>query len=179
MVRLLIDDVTLLKGDDVTAHIRFKGGATQTLSIELPKPAWALRQTPPEVVTMVDRLLDDHTDGQISHLLNEHGLLSGEGKRFHPMMVARIRKSYGLKSRYLRLRARGMLDQCEIASLLNVKPATIKVWRRAGLLVAHAYDDRGQCLFEPPGDNAPVKGKRQGKTGGRRRHSATITPTIQ
>lgn len=33
LVRLLIEDVTLIKADHISAQIRFKGGATQTLTI--------------------------------------------------------------------------------------------------------------------------------------------------
>ena len=36
-------------------------------------------------------------------------------------------------------------------------PDTIKVWRRAGLLRCHAYNDKGQHLYEPPGGDAPVR----------------------
>jgi hypothetical protein len=167
MARLLIEDVTLLKATDITVQVRFKGGAARTLSLPLPKPAWMMRQTPPEVVAAIDRLLDNHTDAEIAKSLNERGLTSGDGKRFHSLMVARLRDTYKLKSRYLRLRARGLLDQREIAKRLHVKPCTIKIWRRAGLLVAHRYDDRGQCLFERPGDDAPVKYKHQEKTRGK------------
>jgi DNA invertase Pin-like site-specific DNA recombinase len=167
MARLLIDDVTLLKGDVIIMQIRFKGGATRTLSVPLPKPAWMTRQTSPEVVAAIDRLIDVHTDGEIAKLLNERGLTSGTGKRFHQQMVARIRDEYALKSRYARLRARGFLNQHEIAKRLRVTPCTIKVWRRAGLLIAHRFDDRGQCLFERPGADAPVKYKHQDKTRGR------------
>lgn len=167
MTRLLIEDVTLLKSKDITVHIRFKGGATQTLSVPLPQSAWMRRQTSPNVVAAIDRLLDDHTDGEIAEILNDRGMTSGEGKRFHLTIVARIRTAYNLKSRYLRLRARGLLTEREIARRLRVKPCTIKVWRRAGLLVAHRFDDKGQCLFEKPGADAPVKYKHQEKTRGR------------
>lgn len=167
MARLLIEDVTLLKADDITVHIRFKGGVTRTLSLPLPQPAWMKRKTSPEVVTAIDGLLDHHTDGEIARLLNQRGLTSGEGKPFHLLMVARIREAYDLKTRYARLRSRGLLDESEIAKRLDVKPCTIKVWRRAGLLVAHRYDDKGQCLFERPGADAPMKYKHQHKTRGR------------
>ncbi|MEE8307529.1 MAG: recombinase family protein, partial [Gammaproteobacteria bacterium] len=36
MVRLLIEDVTLIKAKKITAHIRFKGGATRTLVVPRP-----------------------------------------------------------------------------------------------------------------------------------------------
>jgi hypothetical protein len=167
MARLLIADVTLLKGTDLRAQVRFNGGATHTLHVPLPKPAWMLRQTPPTIVAEIDRLLADHTDGETAELLNRQGMISGEGKPFHRMMVARIRISYDLQRRYDRLRARGMLTLQEIAKCLDVKPDTVKIWRRAGLLAAHRYDDRGQCLFEQPGLGAPRKHRHQGKTRGK------------
>lgn len=167
IARLLIADVTLLKGSDVTAQVRFKGGATHTLHVPLPKPAWMLRQTPPTVVAEIDRLLSSYTDGETAEMLNRKGLTSGEGKRFHRTMVSRIRTAYDLRSRYDRLRASGLMDLQEIAKRLDVTPATVKVWRRAGLLAAHRYEDRGQCLFELPGPDAPTKFKHQGKTRGK------------
>jgi DNA invertase Pin-like site-specific DNA recombinase len=109
MARLLIADVTLLKGADLTAQVRFKGGATDTL-------------------------LDEHTDGETAEVLNRQGLTSGEGRRFHRAVVARLRTVYALPSRYARLRARGLLTLAEIAASLQVIPDTVKIWRRAGLL---------------------------------------------
>jgi hypothetical protein len=32
-VRLLIEDVTLIKAEVITAHVRLRGGATRTLTI--------------------------------------------------------------------------------------------------------------------------------------------------
>ena len=164
MARLLIDDVTLLKAEDVSLQIRFKGGATRTLSVALPKPG---RPTSPQVVATIDRLLDDHTAGEIATLLNERGMTSGHGQLFQRNIVTKIRVEYGLKDRYTRLRARGLLDRREIAKKLHVDPATISVWRRTGLLRAHRYNDKGECLFERPGPDAPVKYKHHKKARGR------------
>ena len=173
MARLLIADVTLLKAAEITAQVRFHGGATHTLRLPLSKPAWLRRQTSPSVVTAIDALLDDYTDAETAEQLNDQGFTAGEGGRFHATTVARLRTAYALRTRYARLRARGLLTQAEIAERLDVAPATIKNWRRAGLLVAHRYDDKGQCLFEPPGPDAPKKFLHQGKTPVR---SATTTP---
>jgi len=166
MARLLIADVTLLKDTGVRAQVRFNGGATHTLTVAPPKPHWMLQQTSPTVVAQIDRLLEEHTD-KITELLNSQGLTSGAGKSFNHPMVNRIRVNYHLKTRYHRLRARGMLSLREIAKCLDVRPDTVKIWRRAGLLVAHRYNDKGQCLFEPPGADAPMKYRHQGKTRGR------------
>jgi hypothetical protein len=120
MARLLIADVTLLKEADIRAQVRFSGGATHTLHLPPPKPAWMLRQTPSTVVAEIDRLLEDHTDGEIADLLNDQGLISGEGKPFHRPMVRRIRIDYALPSRHDRLRARGLLTPHEMAERLNI-----------------------------------------------------------
>jgi hypothetical protein len=39
MVRLLIEDVTLSKREQITVAVRFKGGATRTLTLPPPQPA--------------------------------------------------------------------------------------------------------------------------------------------
>ena len=167
MARLLIADVTLLKEADIRAQVRFSGGATHTLHLPLPKPAWMLRQTPGTVVAEIDRLLEDHTDSEIADWLNDQGLISGDGKPFHRPMVRRIRIDYALPSRHDRLRARGLLTLHEMAQRLNICPDSLKRWRRAGLLKAHKYDDRGGYLFEPPGPGTPIKHQHQGKTTGK------------
>jgi DNA invertase Pin-like site-specific DNA recombinase len=164
MVRLLIADVTLLKGANLRAQVRFNGGATRTLHLSIPKSAWQMRMPAPSIVAEVDTLLDDHTEAEIAELLNQKGLTSGTGKRFHRLIVRRMRYDYGLKSRYKRLRARGLLTIPEMAKLLRVCNTTIKLWRRAGLLTAYRYDDKNQYLFERPGADAPVKNQRQEKT---------------
>jgi sRNA-binding protein len=49
MVRLLMEDVTLVKTvDGLTTHIRFRGGATTTLTLACALNAWQLRETSTE-----------------------------------------------------------------------------------------------------------------------------------
>jgi DNA invertase Pin-like site-specific DNA recombinase len=174
MVRLLIEDVTLIKGDEITAGVRFRGGTTQSLTLPLAQPAWQLRQTSAEVVAEIGALLDNHTEGQIACILNERGHVSGEGKAFHAIMVKRLRRAYGIKTRYDRLREAGMLTLGEIADLLAVKTGTVKVWRDHGLLRAHAFNDKNECLYEHPGDDPPSK--RQGRKLSQRRRFPEVAP---
>jgi DNA invertase Pin-like site-specific DNA recombinase len=159
MARLLIEDVTLVKGPSIAVHVRFRAGATTTLQLPPALASWQLRQTSPDVVAAIDTLLDEHTDVPIAAILNERGYRSGTGKPFHALLIARIRSQYHLRSRYDRLRAAGMLDKREVAKQLNVAPETIKIWRQAGLLHAHTYNDKAQCLFEPAGPDGPIKYK--------------------
>ena len=71
MVRLLLADVTLIRGNGITVHVRFSGGATKTLELPRPLTAWELRTTPAEIVAEIDRLTDHYTDKQIVEILNQ------------------------------------------------------------------------------------------------------------
>jgi len=74
MVRLLIEDVTIRRDSAITVHIRLKGGQTHSLSVTPPLTAGELRKTPPEVVTAIDTLLDEHTPAEIAEHLNVYPL---------------------------------------------------------------------------------------------------------
>jgi len=162
MTRLLIDDVTLIKTDRIQLHIRFRGGQLTSLSVPIPPPAWQLRQTQPDTVAALHRLLDDHTDAQTADALNAAGHRSGEGKPFTARIVLNLRHSHQLPSHADRLRARGMLTLNEIARQLGVHHSTIKAWHRAGLLTAHQANDKNTPLFDPPDPTDPRLVKRQG-----------------
>ena len=157
LVRLLLEDVTLIKNGEITAQVRFKGGISKTLTVPLALNAWQQRTTSPEVVKQIDRLLDDNTYPQIASLLNDRGLRSGEDKTFTAGTVARVRRRYGLTSRYDRLRKAGMLNVDEMAAVLGITPQSVKIWNHHGLLRGHAYNDKNDCLFEHPGNNPPRK----------------------
>ncbi|MCH7491691.1 MAG: recombinase zinc beta ribbon domain-containing protein, partial [Gemmatimonadetes bacterium] len=167
MVRLLIEDVTLTKNDGITVSIRFRGGATTVLDLPIPPNAWEMRQTSPQVVAEIDALLRDHTDVKIASILNDRGRLSGEGKPFHARIVQRLRRTYALQTRYDRLRDAGMLTLEEMATVLSVSTPTVKIWRDHGLLHAHVYNDKQECLYEHPGDHPPTKaqGRKLAKRG--------------
>lgn len=174
MVRLLLEDVTLIKKDQITMHVRFKGGTATTLELPLAKCAWKERITPPAVVQEIDVLLNHHTDEQIVKILNERGLRSGSGGRFSSRIIKGVRRRYRLKNRYDRLRESGMLTPQEMAKRLGVKDRTIKIWRREGLLRGHVYNDKNELLYEPPGPDAPAKSQGQ-KLSDRRRFPKVVS----
>lgn len=159
MVRLMVEDVTLLRGDNVVAHVRFRGGATRTLELARPLRAWELRQTDPQVVAEIDRLLDDHTDDEVATVLNRRGVRPGMAERFSSRIIAKVRRAYNLEDRFTRLRRRGLLTQEELASRQAVSTHTVKAWFHAGLLVAHSFDDKGGRLYDA---NAKLPTKQQG-----------------
>ena len=157
MVRLLLADVTIVRGAGITVHVRFSGGATKTLELPKPLTAWELRTTPAEIVAEVDRLTDDHTDKQIVEVLNERGALSGCGQRFNSRIVARLRRDYQIKPRYDRLREKGLLTLEEMSARLDIGPQCVITWRNHGLLRGYPVNDRDDWLYEDPGPNPPRK----------------------
>ncbi|MBI2764932.1 MAG: recombinase family protein [Chloroflexi bacterium] len=159
MLRLLVEDVTLVKGEAITCYLRFKGGASRTLSVPAPLSLAEQRKTDAAVIRAIDVLLDDHTDEEVAAILNERGLRTSQGIPFTRLRVGALRHAHGLADRFSRLRVEGKLTLAEMAARLDVCTATVKQWRDYGLLVAYVYNDKGECLFDPPQDDLPVKGK--------------------
>jgi DNA-binding transcriptional regulator YiaG len=162
MIRLLVEDVTLTKTDQIHAHVRFRGGQITSLTLPIPPKAWQLRETHPDTLTMLDRLLDEHTDAQTAAALNAAGHRSGEGKPFTGRIVLDLRRAHHMPSHLQRLRRRGLLTIDELADRLHVHKSTIKAWHRAGLLAAHQANDKNIRLFEPPEPGDPRLVARQG-----------------
>ena len=71
MARLLIEDVTLIKAEAITVHVRLRGGASRSLMLPRPVPIAQIRRTRPDVISEIDRLLDAHCDREIADLLND------------------------------------------------------------------------------------------------------------
>ncbi|MDH5658960.1 MAG: recombinase family protein [Nitrosopumilus sp.] len=166
MLAHIIEDATLVKlpAEGLTKiHIRFKGGKTETLTTLNPKSSAQQVTTPPEIVALVDQLLDDHIYSEIAALLNERGLHPGgsarrgrHDARFTGPRVGYLVHSYGLRSRYDRLRGRGMLTKQELAHRLGVHECTVVRWAEHGLVARHAYNGHAY-LYEDPGPTPPAK----------------------
>lgn len=155
ILRLILEDVTLLKNEQIVAHIRFRGGAAKTLKVPLLPPFLEAFRTKPALVQEIDRLLENNTPKEISAILNEHGFTTGRGKPFTRANVYFILRMYGLKDRFTRLRETGLLTAEEVAEQLDARPDSVKLWRKKGLLKAYKVNDRNEYLYEPPGEDAP------------------------
>jgi hypothetical protein len=84
LLAYIIEDATLVKipAAGVTKiHVRFKGGKTETLTAPNPKSHARQIQTRPEIVKLVDQLLDDHIYSEIADILNERGIRPGASVR--------------------------------------------------------------------------------------------------
>ncbi|MDP1845329.1 MAG: recombinase family protein [Pseudomonadota bacterium] len=165
MIAHIIEDVTLLKLSDegvTQIHVRFKGGRTETLTTLNPKSSAAMVKTSAEIVAAVDGLMNDHIYAEIARILDERGILPGgsaradrSGRRFTAKRVQYIVHTYGLRSRFDRLRERGLLTAAEMAVRLGISACTLKRWVDHGLVTRHAYDGYSY-LYEPPDPNPPT-----------------------
>lgn len=134
MARLIIEDVTLVKGDQITVHVRFRGGTLRTLILHRSLASWEEHQTTPEVVAAIDRLVDGHSDAEIAAILNDKGLVSGWGKPFDPHRVKKTRLAYSLKSRFARARDAGFVTHTDLARRLGVARSVVTRKHRQGVL---------------------------------------------
>jgi DNA invertase Pin-like site-specific DNA recombinase len=150
MVRLLLADVTLLRGQAITVHVRFTGGQTHSLTVPLPLAAPDLRRTPPAVIAEIDRLLDHHTDAEVAQALNRSGIVSGTNQPFTAGIVCHIRRSHRLASRKHRLQAQGLIGVRQLAEHLSVCTTTIKQWAAEGRLRSEVFNDKGERLYQIP-----------------------------
>jgi len=157
MVRLLIDDITLTKGNTVHMDIRFVGGATRSLDLPLPKSCVVLRTTDAAVVEEIDHLIDTYTDKEIAGLLNERGVRTVVTTPWTAARIGRLRHIYRLTDRRTRLLAQGLLTPEAVAARYDVVISTVHLWRRRGLLRAHPINDKGDLLYEIPPEDLPAK----------------------
>jgi hypothetical protein len=149
MLRLLIEDVTLVKGHTIQVHIRWKGGATTSLERPLPLSAPDLVRTPAEIVELIRALATEQTDAQIARTLNARWLRTGRKHAFPRPIVRHIRCSFGIASYSEHLRSHAWLTAPEIAARMNVHFSTAKRFAREGVLRAVRADDSGLLLFDP------------------------------
>jgi hypothetical protein len=158
MLRLLIEDVTLLKADKITAHVLLRGGNTRTLAIERPVPMAQIRKPNPSVIAEVDRLLDEHCDREVAEILNQQGRRTWQNLPFTRKKVEWIRMVYHLKSRFGRLREQGLLTAKEMSAALGIAETTVHEWARSGLLRRIVCDNRNHSLYEPLQNATIIKG---------------------
>ena len=156
ILRLLIEDVTLVRDEVIRMSIRWKGGATAVIERPLPLAAPDLRRTPADIVEQVRALATEQTDGQIARTLNHRWLRTGTGQAFTSVRVHFVRYTYDIQSYADHLQRAGWLTADQIAQTLQVHPTTAKKFAHAGILHAVRADDKGTILFEPPTGPLPT-----------------------
>jgi DNA invertase Pin-like site-specific DNA recombinase len=177
ILRLLVDDVTLIRNREIHLHIRWKGGATTSVEHPLPLSAPELRRTPATVVEVVRALATAQTDHQIAETLNGRWLRTGTGQPFTRLIVRRIREAYAIRSLAQQVRDAGWRNAAEIGAELRIHYTTVKRFAREGVLNAKRVNDKGDILFEPL--SGPLPTSRRGKRLDDRRRFPKLTPHVR
>lgn len=159
MLGLLIEDVTLVHGDPVTLHIRFRGGQTRSLNIPRPRPPLRASRVSPEVIQELDQLLENCSDREAAARLNALGYRTWLGQPFTTKRVTVLRQQAGLKTRFERLRAQGFLTAREIARELGVCITQVYILGCSGILPQQRYGHGHRCLFAPLNGAVFVRGR--------------------
>jgi hypothetical protein len=156
MVRLVIEDATILKAEQITIHIRFRGGATTTVTVPRPLTYFEERRTQSQLVSEIDKLLAEHHDAEVAKILVERGRKPGGGGTFNVARVAFIRTTYNLKSFRERLLESGYVSLDELATRFGVAREAIKRWRERGLVHGRPINEKGEFVYEDPGNDPRV-----------------------
>lgn len=160
ILRLMIKDVTLTRAKVITIKVRWRGGAYTTIEIPIPLPAPKARRTPEKTINRIRQLSQSCRPKQIVDILNQEGHITGTKQEFDIYKLKRVTNRHGIESYYQHLHEMGKLTLAEMAQHLGVCKDTVRKWHQAGLLTGYVANDKGECLFDLPVSQGPVK--RQG-----------------
>ena len=99
ILRLLIKDITVEKlavPKRVVLHIRWQGGATEDIPIEIPANYSEQIRYKDDIIARIKKLSQTHTDAEIVALFNREGLKSAKNKHFTLSMVKWIRYKHSI-----------------------------------------------------------------------------------
>jgi hypothetical protein len=166
LLACIIEDATLIKlpAEGITkVHLRFKGGKTETLTTLNRTSSAQQVKTPPMIIQLVDKLLEEHIYSEIADILDQQGFRPGGSARrgrssatFTALRVAYLVHQYALRCRYDRLRDRGMPTAAEAAARLGIHEATVVHWAEHGIITRHACNAHAY-LYELPYSSPPAK----------------------
>jgi hypothetical protein len=138
MLRLLISDITVVKGPDpklLRLQIRWQGGATETIEVrQRPNRADAVRY-PEAFVTKIRTLAERHADKEIAVRLNAEGLTNSTGKSFTASMISWIRFKHRIPGPSRRLPP-GSLTVNEVRARYGVSMHVVYYWIARGIVAA-------------------------------------------
>jgi DNA invertase Pin-like site-specific DNA recombinase len=136
MLRLLIKDITVVKRPEcklLQLQIRWQGGATEVVELQLPpNRADALRYSA-SVIDRVRALVREHDDGDIAALFNREGLTSSTGKPFTACMISWIRFKHRIAGPS---RPPGTLTVNEVCERYGVSIHVVYYWIERGHISA-------------------------------------------
>ncbi|MBN2661792.1 MAG: recombinase family protein [Tannerellaceae bacterium] len=99
IIRLLIKDITVEKNKKarkIILHIRWQGGATEDMVVDIPPPANEMYRCPQKTIDEIRHLANTCTDPAIVKELNRKGLRAPKGGQFTVSSVRYLRHKYSI-----------------------------------------------------------------------------------
>lgn len=179
MVRLLLEDVTLVRQDGIVAKVRFKGGATTELKVPIlpAKNEWF--QTPEATLSRIRELSMEMTAEAMVLRLEAEGMRSALGRRFTRSGIHMLRSKHRIPGPRRYWRSQGYLTAKEMAAQLKVTAETVERWGKEGKLKTRPYDETGRVVYEPLGEVRPVKWSSLRKAKADRQNPSRALPEVQ
>lgn len=152
MVRCLIEDVTLVRdGASIHAHIRYKGGTTQSVTVGAPKRSYENWTTDPEVVKLIDEAAETLAVEEIAALLARRGFNSGKGWPFTANIVKRIMYAYSIPNMKERLLDKGYVTSAVKAAEMGITASGLMHQIRDGAFSGECVrvNSKNEYVFMP------------------------------
>jgi hypothetical protein len=142
MLRLLIKDITVEKqhgARHAILHIRWQGGASSDVNVDLPLPRAEAIRYPEPIIARVRDLSKIMTVPQIVAELNRCGEKSATGRPHTMHTISWIRWKYKIPSPSLK-RPEELTVQ-ELAARLGVQPGPVYYWVKRGVIEARRINN--------------------------------------
>ncbi|YCM45157.1 recombinase family protein [Verrucomicrobiaceae bacterium 227] len=152
LLRLLIKDITVQRTEsrELLLHIRWQGGACESLIHQLPPRVCDKWRYPQELIEKIRELAREHCDGRIATELNEAGLRgSKDGRPFTISMIRWIRYKHDIATPSWS--HEGELTVEEVAERFKVSRHVVYYWiGRGDLPSRQPYPGGPHCLKITP-----------------------------
>jgi hypothetical protein len=143
MLRLLLKDITVEKPSppkQLLVHLRWQGGASTHLTVQLPLNIADRARYPAALVDNVRELAHGLPDAEIANRLNREGLASAKGKPYTPQIVRWIRWRYQIPPATLRRPEELTVQQ--VAQHFGVNAYVVYYWIERNLIQARRLNQR-------------------------------------
>ena len=164
LLRLLIKDITVQRTErrELLLHIRWQGGACETLHQQLPPRSSDKWRYPGHVIEKVRELAREHRDEGIAAALNEAGHRgSKQGKPFTASMIKWIRYKHRIDTPPVFREDELSVD--EVAQRFDVSRHVVYYWIARGYVSSRKpYRGGPVCLTIPPEKEADLRRRAEG-----------------
>ena len=150
ILRLLIKDITvekLIHARKSILHIRWQGGATESIEVELPKKTHEKWRHSPELIEKVQKLALTMTDQQIVEQFKQLGLKTNKGNSFTIKSIQWIRFKHKIPAP--QRQKEGEISVKEAAEKFNVSYYVIYDWIKRGMISKRRSGLKFWLFIEP------------------------------